>query len=64
MVKLLALLARRHRTALAELVGATTIVVSLAQWNTVAAGTAAGVAVLAKSMEWGLVDSEAKEPDQ
>ena len=64
MVKLLVALVRGHRTALAELAGASTVVVALAQWSGVAAGVVAGVAALAKSWEWGLVDSEAKEPDQ
>ncbi len=56
MVNIICSLARRHRTALAELVGSSTIVVALATWNGVAAAVAAGVAVLAKSMEWGLDD--------
>lgn len=54
MVTVIVTLLRRYRAELAELAGASTIVVALAQWDGRIGAVAAGAAMLAKSMEWGL----------
>jgi hypothetical protein len=54
MVKTLLRVARASKTTVAEIAGAGVIVYGVAQYSGPAAWIVAGVAVLAKSMEWDL----------
>ena len=54
MVTVIVTLLRRYRAELAELAGASILVTALAEWDGRLGAAAAGVALLAKSMEWGL----------